>query len=98
MKSKFSMGIIVLLLALGIMGCYYDLNVENRTARTLDVYVDSYFEGSVAGGNSLFIRDIPQGEHLIEAIDSYGVIIADDRIYLDEDTTWAIYEHGRRSR
>lgn len=96
MKSKSTIGIIVLLLAVGIIGCRYDLNVENRTSRTLDIYVDSYFEGSVAGGNSLFIRDLPQGEHLIEAIDAHGVVFADDIIYLDEDTTWVIYEHGQR--
>jgi len=96
MKSKTTIGIVVLLLTIGVMGCRYDLNVENRTSRTLDVYVDSYFEGSVADGNSLFIRDIPQGELLIEAIDAQGIIVADDIIYLDEDTTWIIYEHSRR--
>jgi hypothetical protein len=96
MKSKSAIGIIVLLLALGIIGCRYDLNVENRTSRTLDIYVDSYFEGSVAGGNALFIRNIPQGEHLVEAIDAHGVVVADDILYLDENTTWVIDEHGRQ--
>ena len=96
MKSKLTMGIVVLLLAVGILGCHYDLNVENRTSRTLDIYVDSYLEGSVAGGNSLFIRNIPQGDHLVEAIDTHGVIVADDIVYLDEDTTWVIHEYGRR--
>jgi hypothetical protein len=60
--------------------------------------VDNYFEGSVAGGNFLFIRNIPQGEHLIEAIDAHGDIFADDIIYLDEDTTWIINESVRRRR
>lgn len=96
MKSKFAIGITVLLLAVGVIGCSYNLNVENRTSRTLDIYVDSYFEGSVAGGNSLFIRNIFHGEHLIEAIDAKGVVVADDIIYLDEDTTWVISENGRR--
>jgi len=96
MKSKSAIGIIVLLLVVGVIGCSYNLNVENRTSRTLDIYVDSYFEGSVAGGNSLFIRNIPQGEHLVEAIDAHGVVVADDIVYLDEDTTWIIDEHGRR--
>jgi len=97
MKSRFVIGIIVLVLALGIMGCHYDLNIENHTSRTLDIYVDSYFEGSVAGGNSLYVRNIPQGEHVIEAIDTHGDIVADDLVYLDEDMTWVINDYiGRR--
>ncbi len=95
MKSKFILGIILVIMAGGIIGCSYDLNVENRTSQTLDIYVDSQYEGTVAGGNSLSVRNLYHGEHLLEALDRHDDVVADDIIHLDRDMTWAIYIHYR---
>ena len=95
MSSKFITGIILVIMAVGIIGCSYDLDVENRTSQMLDIYVDSKYEGTVADGNSLLVRDLFHGEHLLEALDRHGDVMAEDIIYLDRDRTWAIYMHYR---
>jgi len=91
MNSKFILGITLLIMVGGIIGCSYDLDVENHTSQMLDIYVDSKYEGTVAGGNSLLVRELYHGEHLLEALDRHGDTVADDIIYLDSDKTWAIY-------
>lgn len=98
MKSKCFIGIALLLLTVGVMGCHYNLRVENRTSQTLDIYVDNFYEGSVAGGNSLLIRDLPHGDRLVEAINMDGRIVADSIIYLDDDTAWVIHGSYQRHR
>ena len=95
MKSQFILGIVLLVMVIGVIGCSYDLDVENHTSQMLNIYVDSKYEGTLAGGNSLLVRDLFHGEHLLEALDRDGDLVADDIIYLDKDRTWAIYTHYR---
>jgi hypothetical protein len=81
------------LLILGIPACVkYDLEIQNKTDEVLDIYIDGYYEGSVAPNNYLSIRNLSLGDHEVEAFDLDGRLVADDMIYLDEDSKWIIYD------
>ncbi|MBD3184176.1 hypothetical protein GF312_17965 [Candidatus Poribacteria bacterium] len=70
----------------------YDLEVRNKTDEVLDIYVDEYYEGSLAPKNYLIIRDLSHGEHYIEAFNLDEDLIAVDDIYIDGDSKWIIYD------
>ena len=81
------------MIAVGVAACgSYDLEVRNKTDEVLDIYVDEFYEGSVAPKNYLIIRHLSRGEHYIEAFDLDEDPIADNVIYLDDDSKWVIYE------
>jgi hypothetical protein len=81
------------MIAIGIVACgNYDLEVQNKTDDVIDIYVDEFYEGSVAPKNYLLIRHLSRGEHYIEAFDLDEALIADDVIYLDDNSKWIIHE------
>lgn len=90
---KIIMFIMFLVLVAGVAACErYDLEVQNKTGEVVDIYVDRYYEGSLAPKNYLFIRNLSEGGHYIEALDIEENLIADDNIYLDGDGKWVIHE------
>lgn len=86
--------LLLLLIIIGIPACVvkYDLEIQNKTSRVLDIYIDGYYEGSVAPKNFLLVRSLSMGDHGLEAFDLDGKLVADDVIYLDENSKWIIYE------
>lgn len=85
--------LLLLMIVIGIAACEsYDLEVQNKTDDVIDVYVDDFYEGSVAPKNYLLIRHLSRGEHYIEAFDLDEDLIVDDFVYLDDDSKWMIYE------
>ncbi len=74
----------------------YELEVQNKAKEVIDIYVDEFYEGSVAPENYLLIRQLSMGEHYIEAFDLDEDLMADDIIHLDEDSTWVVYESHSR--
>ena len=92
LRSVFTF-LLLLVIAVGIAACgNYDLEVQNKTDEVIDIYVDEFYEGSVAPKNYLLIRHLSRGEFYIEAFDLDENLIADDVIYLDDDSKWIIYE------
>ena len=92
LRSVFTF-LLLLMIAVGVAACgSYDLEVRNKTDEVLDIYVDEFYEGSVAPKNYLIIRHLSRGEHYIEAFDLDEDPIADNVIYLDDDSKWVIYE------
>lgn len=69
----------------------YNLEIRNRSDETLDIYIDGYYEGSVAPNNNLLIRNLSIGEHNIEAMDLHDRLVVEDEIYLDQDSEWVVY-------
>jgi len=87
------MFLLLLMIAVFVAACgNYDLEVQNKTDEVLDIYVDEFYEGAVAPKNYLLIRNLSRGEHYIEALDLDENLVADDVIYLDDDSKWVIYE------
>jgi len=85
--------LLLLMIVVSIAACgNYDLEVRNETDDVLDIYVDEFYEGSVAPENHLLIRHLSRGGHYIEAFDLDEDLIADDFVYLDDDSKWIIYE------
>jgi len=87
------MFLLFLVLITGVAACErYDMEVQNKTDEVVDIYVDRYYEGSLAPKNYLYIRNLSQGGHYIEAIDIDENLIADEDFYLDGDAKWVIHE------
>ena len=85
--------LLLLLIALGISACgSYDVEVRNKTDEVMDIYVDEFYEGSVAPDNYLFIRHLSGGEHYIEALDLEEDMIMSDFIYLEGDAKLVIMD------
>ena len=85
--------LLLLIIVASVVACgNYDLEVQNKTDDVIDIYVDEFYEGSVAPNNYLLIRHLSGGEHYIEAFDLYEKLMVDDIIYLDDDSKWVIYE------
>ena len=85
--------LLLLTIVVSVAACgSYDLEVQNKTDEVIDIYIDDFYEGSVAPSNYLLIRHLSRGEHFIEAYDLDADLIVDDSIYLDDDSRWIIYE------
>ena len=85
--------LLLLVLVAGVAACEnYDLEVQNRTDDVLDVYVDKLYEGAVAPSNNLLIRNLSEGEHYVEATGLDNKQVAEDSIWLDDDSKWVIHD------
>ena len=85
--------LLLLVLVASVAACEkYDLEVQNRTDDVLDIYVDEFYEGAVAPNNDLQIRNLSEGEHYVEATDSDNEQVAEDSIWLGEDSKWIIHD------
>lgn len=79
-------------IAIAFSGCAsYDLEVRNNSDEVVDIYVDEFYEGSLAPNNYLIIRSLSYGDHYIEAYDLNKNLVAEDDIYLDGDNRWVLY-------
>jgi len=84
--------LLTLLLIISVSACVrYNLEIQNKTDEVLDLYIDGYYEGSLAPNNYLFIRNLSMGAHSVEALDLKGKLVAESEIYLDQDSKWIIY-------
>jgi hypothetical protein len=82
---------LLLVMALTVSACgSYDLEVRNKTDDVMDIYMDEFYEGSVAPDNYLLIRHLSRGEHYIEAFDLDESLIMSDFIYIDDDSRLVI--------
>ena len=85
---------LLLMIVMGLTACTskYELEVRNKTDEVIDIYIDNFYEGSVAPNNYLLIRRLSEGEHYIEAFDLDGDLIVDDIIYIDVNSKWVVYD------
>ena len=85
--------LLLLVIAVGVAACgRYELEVQNKTDDVLDIYVDEFYEGSVAPKNYLLIRHVSEGEHYIEAFDLDENLVVDDIVYINDNSKWVIHE------
>lgn len=85
--------LLLLVIVAGVAACgSYELEVQNKTDDVLDIYVDEFYEGSVASKNYLLIRHLSEGEHYIEALDLDENLVVDDVVYLKDNSKWVIHE------
>lgn len=93
-RSTCILAFAVLSLVWLIQGCdivlTYDIKVINDTDRSFSVYVDDEFQFKLAAGGSSTIRDVEEGNHILEARDSSG-IVAERVVDLDSDLEWTVY-------
>ena len=92
-KRMIFTSLLLLAIVMSLAACEsYDVEVRNKTDEVMDIYVDEFYEGSVAPDNYLFIRSLSGGEHYIEALDLEEDMVMSDFIYLDGDAKLVIMD------
>lgn len=89
--------LLLLTIVAGVAACgRYELEVRNETNDVLDIYIDEFYEGSVAPDNYLLIRHLSRGQHHVEALNLREKTVGEDVIYIDDNSRWVIDESYSR--
>ena len=79
--------------AASVVACgNYELEVQNKSDEILDIYIDDYYEGSVAPKNYLLVRRLSYGDHYVEAVTIDDELMMDDDIFIDGDSKLVIHD------